>query len=185
MMVNAKKHRKLKEGDKKTANPEDLQELELAILNVIINQPDRVLKELEVTKKRYNRLIKKLIADKGAFITSESCSNLMEEMFKVDFTLETVKLYYYAITLPSRKLEEVKTSLEETFKLLMKIQKLQNRNLDNKNYFGFGSAIFTEAFKKVDKLSKYTTKEHEDLLRLKINYKKPNPEFTEKSIISL
>lgn len=183
-MVNAEKHRKLKE-EEFTANPEDLQELELKILDVIINQFDRVLKELDVAKRHYNRLIKKLIADKGAFISSEGCSKIMKQMFKVDFTLETVKLYYYAITLPSKTLAEVKESLEETFKLLMKIQRLQNRNLDNENYLGYGSAVFLEAFKKADKLSKCTTEEHEDLLRLKINYKKDNPDFTEKSIISL
>lgn len=182
-MVNADKHRNLKEEE--VLPVEDLQELELKILDVIINNTDVVLKELDRTKRKYNRTIKRLIADKGAVISSDSCSKVMEEMFKVDFTLETVKLYYYAITLPSKKLEEVKESLEETFKLLMKIQKLQNRNLDNKNYGGLGSVIYTEAFKKADKLSNYTTKEHEDLLRLKINYKKPNPNFTEKSLISL
>lgn len=183
-MVNAEKHRRLKE-EGFTANPEELQELELKILDIIINQSETVLKELNVAKRKYNRLIKKLLADKGAFITSEGCSNIMNDMFKVDFTLETVKLYYYAITLPSKTLEEVKESLEETLKLIMKLKRIQNRNLDNKNYFGLGSAIFTEAFKKADKLSKYTSKEHENLLRLNIKYKEANPYFTEKSSISL
>lgn len=183
-MVNAEKHRNLKEEDF-TANLEDLQVVENLILNSIVNQPDKLLKELDVAKRRYNRTIKKLIADKGAFISAEGCSFLMNEMFRVDFTLETVKLYYYAITLPSKKLKEVKDSLEETLKLLMKVKKLQNRNLDNKNYGGYGTAVLTESFKKADNFSKYTTKEHEELLRLNIEYKRPNPYFTEKSLISL
>lgn len=164
---------------------DDLQELELIVLNTVINYPDKLLKELDVAKRRYNRIIKKLIADKGAFINIGGCSNLMEEMIKVDFTLETVKLYYYIITLPSKKLEKVKDSLEETLKLIRRIKKLQNRNLDNRNYGGYGTAVFTESFMNADDFSKYVTEEHEDLLRLNIDYKKPNPYFTEKSSISL
>ncbi len=184
-MVNVEKHRKEKAETKLSV--EELSVIETKIIGFLTINTDVVLKELEMVKKRYRKIIKKLVADKGAFISSEGCSKLMNNIVKTDFTLETIKLYYYAITIPSKKLEEVVTSLEETFKLLMKIKRLQNRNLDNANYFGLGSAVITEVFSgKAKNISDYTSaEEYEDLLRLNITYKTVNPEFTEKSSISL
>lgn len=190
-MVNVDKHRNRKEETKvpveEFVEVEDLAKTENVLLGYIITNTDKVLKELKIAKRRYNRIIKKMIADKGAFISSEGCSNIMEEMFKTDFTLETIKLYYYAITIPSKKLEELLASLEENFKLLQKIKRLQNRSLDNANYFGLGSAVITEVFSgKVNNISDYSSaEEYENLLRLNITYKKENPYFTEKSSISL
>lgn len=189
-MVNVDKHRnrkKTKVPVEKFVEIEDLVEAEKVLLGFIITNTDGVLKELKIAKRKYNRIIKKLISDRGAFIGFESCSSIMEEMFRTDFTLETVKLYYYAITIPSKKLEELLASLEENFKLLQKIKRLQNRSLDNANYFGLGSAVITEVFSgKANNISDYTSaEEYENLLRLNIPYKEENSYFTEKSSISL
>ena len=184
-MVNPNKHRNKTTEEFKLVSINELEKLENAILNYLIINPDAVLKELEIMKRRYRKTIKKMVSDKGAFISSDGCSKIMNHIFKVDFTIETIKLYYYAITIPSKKLEEVKDSLEETFKLLMKIKRLQNRSLDNANYFGLGGAVFTDCFNNGGKLSEYTSKEQEQLLRLDIKYKFDNPNFKEKSSISL
>lgn len=168
-MVNAEKHK----AKRQVAQEELLQDLDLNLIEVLNSNPDGVIKELTVNNAELEKLYNKMLSKEGSFLASSECKKIINYIFRTDYSLEAIKLNYNAVKLDSSVIEDVLNLCYEALDLFQKIQKLQQKNINDSKYFGLDSVIASEMLANPDKpLDYYSSEEYLNLINLEVTYKK-------------
>ena len=165
ILVNAKKHKR------KLATEKKLQDLDLNVIDVLNNNPDGVIKELEVNNAELKRIYNKMLANEGSVLASSECKKLISYVFRTDYSLETIQLNYNAVKLDSSVIDNVLALCHETLDIFQKIQELQQVNLNDSNYYGLNSVVAVEMANNDKPLEYYSSAEFLNLIYLEQTYK--------------
>ena len=172
-MVNAEKN---KAKAKEYAPEELVRDLELNIIKVLNDNPAEVIKELQYNNNEFTKLYDKMTSKAGSVIASSECKKILNYSFRLDFTKETITNNYHGLKLSSDVIADIKAECENGLTIIEDIRKLQNSNIDNPKYMGISSVLATEMLNNPDGniADVFNNKELEDILRLKVTYKKAN-----------
>ena len=160
-MVNAKKHKR------KLSKEELLQDLDINIIKILNDNPEAVVKELTVNNAELNRFYNKMLAKEGSVLGSKQCKQILNYIFRTDYSLEAIKLNYHAIKLEASVIDNVLNLCYEALDIFHKIQELQNINLNKlglENVIGYEVANSNSSI--VEDVEGY-----ENLIRLRTEFR--------------
>lgn len=166
-MVNPNKHKNNYDFE------ELLQELELTVIDLLNKNPEGIVEELSVNNKNLEKIYSDLLASDGSYISYSNCLDILQYIFRTDFTSETIKSNYHGIKLDVELIDSIKMLCYEALDVFHRIQQLQNKNIDKDSFLGLESVIGYEmANNTANKpIEFYFSEEFENIIRLRPQYK--------------